>query len=357
VADPKRILVVRLTAIGDVVHTLPVLSALREHFPKSHLAWAVEGGAGSLLEDHPELDELIRLPRRWLKSPGEVLKLRRRFRAAPFDVAIDVQGLSKSAVVSLLSGAKNRISHAHGQARELSPWIANQRVRGRREHVVDRNLELLRPLGIHSPQVKFIVPGDMQAEGKVAQWQRAGKIPERFSLLNPGAGWPSKIWPAERFAEVAKHLGKQGLMSVVLWAGEQEKKWASQIVRQSRGHADLAPATSLRELATLCRCATLFVASDTGPLHLAAATGTPCVGLFGPMPAKRNSPYGKEHIAIQQVCLTGSSRRRRNANDSSMRAISVEAVQAGCDQLLSQERDARQTIPGTHISGSQRFVA
>jgi ADP-heptose:LPS heptosyltransferase len=141
----------------------------------------------------------------------------------------------------------------------------------------------------------------------------------------------------DRFAAVAAHLGKKHhLPSVVVWAGQEEHSWAKGIVEGSQGQAVLAPNTTLRELAALTRAASLFVSADTGPLHLAAASGTPCVALFGPVAAERNGPYGSEHISVQRVCLTGSSRKRRGASNESMRAISVADVTAACDQVLAR---------------------
>ena len=160
-----------------------------------------------------------------------------------------------------------------------------------------------------------------------------------FALLNPGAGWPSKRWPVERFAAVARHLGRERhLPSVVVWAGAAEWSWADQIITTSGGWAHIAPRTTLLELAELARRARLFVGSDTGPLHLASAVGTPCVGLFGPMPAERNGPYGLQHISLQKVCLEGSRRSLRRADNESMRAIEIDEVCAACEQILSRRR-------------------
>jgi ADP-heptose:LPS heptosyltransferase len=217
-------------------------------------------------------------------------------------------------------------------------------------------LELLRPLGIEQPRVEFGLverPRDaLAAEGLLrelfgcqapASSRSAADAPPRFSLINPGAGWPSKIWPAERFADVARRLGRErGVPSIVVWASDKERAAACAIVAQSDGHAHLAPATSLCELAALARRAALFVSADTGPLHLAVAVGTPSVGLFGPMPVERNGPYGAPHIGIQKATITGGSRERRNADDATMRAIGVDDVVAACGLLLNREASRRQ---------------
>lgn len=335
-ASGPRILIVRLSAIGDVIHGLPVLSALRARWPAAHLSWVVEGRAAELLAGHAALDELIVVPRGWLKSPRAVLELRRRLRAVQPRVALDLQGLTKSAIAARLSGAPRRIGFAAPDGRELSGLLYTDQVTSRSAHVVDRYLELLGPLGIERPAARFDLPRNAEAEANVDQWLSGLPLAGPFAVINPGAGWPSKIWPAERYAAVARHLGStRGLPSLVVWAGGVERQWAAEIVAASGGQARLAPKTSLPELAAACRRACLFVGSDTGPLHLAAAVGTPCVGLFGPMPGDRNGPYGPQHVLVQKVCLQGSSRARRTANNASMLAIEVGDVCRASDQVLA----------------------
>lgn len=334
--ESPRILIVRLSAVGDVIHGLPVLHALRERFPTAFLGWVVESRAAALLEGHPAIDELIIVPRGWLKSPSEVWRLRRRLRALRFDVSIDVQGLTKSALVGWLAGIKRRIGFDNEKGRELSRWLNNERVKAASRHVVDANLELLRPLGIERPAVRFDFP-EREADGRMAEALIAANgWGGRFAILNPGAGWPSKLWPPDRFAAVARHLGaERGLPSLVVWAGATEKAWAETIVANADGFAKLAPPTSLLELAALARRSRLFVGSDTGPLHLAAAVGAACVGLFGPMPAWRNGPYGPKCIAIQKAEYQGPSRHRKTAPPTLMEAIGVSEVCEACDRLIS----------------------
>jgi lipopolysaccharide heptosyltransferase I len=333
-------LIVRLSAIGDVIHGMPLACALRRRFPAALLAWVVEERAAALLRGHEALDELITLPQGWLKSPGTVWRLVRRLRAMKFETAIDVQGLTKAAIVAWLSGAGRRIGLGNPWGRELSQWLNTELVDTTAEHAVDRTLQLLLPLGIDPPEVRFQVPELPPDRVAAEEMIRQAGLEGGFAIINPGAGWPSKLWPTERYAAVAGHLGRTwGLPTVVVWAGEKERILAEEVVARSDGHAQVAPPTTLTELAALARRSRLFIGSDTGPLHLAAAVGTPCVGLYGPWPAKRHGPYGPRNIALQKMFFEGPTRARRNAPPKFMEAIHVELVCGACDQIL--KRDGR----------------
>lgn len=334
-ASPQRVLIVRLSAIGDVVQSLPVLNALRERFPKAFIAWATEQAASVLLERHEALDELVTLPKGWLKRPKTVWQLRRRLRAMRPDVSIDGQGLTRSAVVAWLSGARRRIGFGRPWGREMSRWLNNENVDTAAEHAVDRNLELLRPLGIVAPKVRFLLPEDPADQARMDAVIRQTGLEGGFAVVNPGAGWPSKLWLNDRFAAVGVYLQRRhGLRTLVVYGNQTERAAAEEIVSHSEGICLLAPRTSLKELAALSRRARLFIGSDTGPLHLAAAVGTPCIGLYGPWPAKRHGPYGPENVALQKMFFEGGSRARRRAPRALMEAITVEDVCEACDRIL-----------------------
>jgi len=331
-------LIVRLSAIGDVIHAMPLVCALRERFPEGFLAWVAAEPAATLLRGHEALDELIVLPRRWLKSPRRIWDLRGRLRALKPDVAIDAQGLFKSALAAWLSGAPRRIGYGDHWGRELSRFFHTDLIYTRTKHTVDRTLELLRPLGIDNPQVQFRVPLEQPEREATARILRDGGIQGPFVIINAGAGWPSKLWPPERFAAVAQHIGQEWRLPVlVVWAGNDERALAERIVAGSGSHARLAPATTLRELGALAEQARMFVSSDTGPLHLAVAVGTPCVGLYGPWPAEGHGPYGPGHVVIQRMTIHGTSHERRHASSALMEAIDVPSVCAACDEVLGRQ--------------------
>jgi heptosyltransferase-1 len=333
-----RILIVRLSALGDVIHGLPVACALRQAMPEATIGWVVEGRNADLIEGHPAIDHIIRAPRGWLKSPFAIFDLRRRLRALNFDVAVDLQCLTKSAIAAWLSGAKRRIGKAGIHGRELSKWFHNELVEVGGEHVIDHYLETLKPLGIVEPRVRFDLPEQDEDGAMAEQLMRSHRmVPRRFAVLNPGAGWNSKIWPPERYGEVARRLMADfGMPSLAVWGVPSEQPLAEAIVASSKGAAKLAPPTTVAELASLCRRAALFIGSDTGPMHLAVAVGTPTISMHGPSRAEWCGAYGKYNIRLQARYEDGSSQERRQADDSAMRAITIDMAYAACRELLDR---------------------
>lgn len=333
-----RILITRLTAIGDCILTMPLAVALREAFPQALLAWVVEGVSGTMIERHQAVDMAIRLPRRFARSPRALWRLRQQLKALRLDMTIDPQGLSKSALVAWLSGARRRIGFARPVGREISPWLNTELVHSQATHVVDRYLELLGPLGVSSGPARFEFPIDEQARTKMAAALLALGIGGQFAILNPGAGWESKRWPAERYAEVASELDRRWqISSLVVWAGEQEHAWAQQIAAAAGKSAFVAPASSLLELAAILSRATLFVGSDTGPLHMAAALGIPCVGIYGPTNPEICGPYGKGHQTVRAP-VDPKARPDRRGSNQAMRQIPSAWVLEACNRALMRPR-------------------
>jgi ADP-heptose:LPS heptosyltransferase len=260
-------------------------------------------------------------------------------------VAIDAQGLTKSGVAAWLSGARRRIGFRGLDGRELSPVLTNEGVRPTACHVVDRNLELLGPLGVVRPPVRFDVPVSAAEVRSAVELVRCAGLNGAFAVVNPGAGWPSKLWPPHRYAAVADHLmSAHRLPALVVWAGDAERQMAETIVSRADGGAVMAPPTNLRELASLLSSARLFVGSDTGPLHLAAAVGTPSVGLIGPMPSDRNGPYGPQHRAVQVMPPERMARRNKRTCRQAMLVIEVDHVVRACDELLAQHSVCGRTL-------------
>jgi lipopolysaccharide heptosyltransferase I len=311
----ERIALVKLSSLGDVVHALPVAATLKAARPDARLTWIVERREAAVLRDHPALDEVLvvdtrgwrraRTPRDLLAAARDVRAARRRLRLAPCDVAIDLQGLIKSGLLTAATGAPRRIGfHRKWRREPVSVLFATEQVVPPVDrHVVEQYLALLRPLGITTPRMEFHLPTVPAAEARVDDWlASAGLKPrQRLVVLNPGAGRADKRWPVARFAELAARLGHDaGAHVVVVW-GPGEESAARAIVAGAGAagpRALLAPPTDLHELLALLRRASVMVAADTGPLHLAAALGIPCVGLYGPTSAARNGPYGAGHRAL-----------------------------------------------------------
>jgi lipopolysaccharide heptosyltransferase I len=351
-----RILIVRLSAIGDCLHALPVLAALRERNPQACIGWAIEEASHGLLEGHPYVDRFHIFPRRAFKRRtgtlmerlGRLNDFRRELREARYDVALDLQGLTKSGLVTWWSGATRRVGFAGDESREFNRFFCTTRVKPSPEavHVVERNLALLQPLDIAIPhQPKWVLPdyGRELAELEPFLSERGvgkGEGRKPFVLVNPGATWETKRWPPDRFGEVARGLvERHGLAIVVTWADDEEQRAAEIIVEKASRSACLAPPTSLRQLAALTSQARLFVGNDTGPLHLAVALGVPCVSVFGASDPLRNGPYGSAH-RIQaagpdcQPCWKKTCSRKDLA---CLNLVTPERVLDSCAGLLKRK--------------------
>ena len=340
--DPDRtprILITRLSAFGDVVLTLPVASALKAHFPKAFLMWAVEPLAADLVRLHHAVDKTLVVPKHWLKSPQTIIHLRSRLQEQRIDVCLDVQSLTKSAMLGWFSRAPRRIGFARPQGREVAPLLATELVPRDGLHVVNAMLRLLQPLGIVEPRIEFGVPGARSAEIAIDRFVTNAHLKRGFAVVNIGASWQSKRWLPQRFGQVARYLGEQyDLPSVISWSGAYEHILARAAQDHSGGHAVLAPATTLLQLVALLRRAKLMISADTGPLHLAAAVGTPCIGLFGPTRCELSGPFGPQHITLQVECRIHRNRQRRREDQSAMRVITVDTVCQAVDDVLGVPR-------------------
>jgi lipopolysaccharide heptosyltransferase I len=276
-----RLLAIRLSALGDVVHTIPAVVALREHYD---VTWIVEAPYRELVEIVAGVKTIPVTLRNWRTLPDVARAVR------GFDVAIDFQGLIKSGFIARASGARDRVGFDRSLVREKpSAWFTNRHVHiDPTRHVVDWNLALS-----GAPAPAPALPFAAFAQGDFPD------LRDKIVLL-PGAGKPQKLWPVERFRELARNLGEEE--AVVVW-GPGEEELASSI-----GCA-VAPPTSLRELASVLQYARLVIGADTGPLHLAAALGTPVIGLYGPTNPQRNGPYGQ----LDRCISTFESSKRMDA--------------------------------------------
>ncbi|MCA9136362.1 MAG: glycosyltransferase family 9 protein [Planctomycetales bacterium] len=335
-SESPHFLISRMSAIGDTILTLPVACALRDRFPQSKISWIVEEKSAPVVRRHSAVDELIVLPRGWFTSPSRIRETRRSLRQLQCDISIDCQGMTKSSLACYLSGAAHRIGYAGKHARELSRWFSNVQVNPVFHHLTDRSLELLIPLGIHSPSVRW----DLPVEGPAQAWARRFRSTissSRIAILNPGATWHSKRWLPERFGATARYLhDRYGYTSIAVWGTPLDRSMAADIVSSSNGTAIMAPETDLQHLAAMIETADLFISNDTGPLHMAVAVGTKTIGLYGATKPGDSGPYGQ--TAIQVAYESGSARQRRAASNAAMCAIGVEHVCQAIDEIEHQRQ-------------------
>lgn len=315
-AEPRRILMIRLSAIGDVVNTLPALTLLRRALPDAHLGFVVEDRARDVIAGHPLLDRVYVFPRRrWralLRRPGswrqlarEVRDYVRELRAERWQVALDVQSNLKGAAHALASGAPRRVGFARGHDYELNHLLSTDQVTppADRPHRVDKFASLLGALGVDGAAREYVLPVDEAARERIAAWcAREGIVPGSYVVLHPGTSdhGADKRWPAESFAALARAVARDLQRPVIVTFGPGEEALAERVCVLAEGAARLGPATaSLLELVELLRGAAVFVSADTGPMHLAAAARVPCVALFGPKDPAVYGPYGEGHVVLR----------------------------------------------------------
>ena len=311
----QRILLIKPSSLGDVIHALPTLTALRRRFPQTHIAWLVKRQWAGVLDRAQDLDAV------WPVEPGlrGWASLIPRLRAARFDLVIDLQGLLRSAMIALLSGCPCRIGFAN--TREGSPWFYSHRVAVPAPdiHAVDRYLLVAAALGAvpsGSPEFRLgIWPGDREAVEAVLRRHGLPGSGE-WIAMNAAARWPTKRYPPESFAAVADQVQDAGLGPVAFIGGPEDGPAVTAVIARMRTRAiDLTGATPVGLLPALLASAALLVTNDSGPMHVAAAVGTPVVALFGPTSPVLTGPYGGAHRALTSgiACSPCFSRRCRNS--------------------------------------------
>ncbi len=355
-----RLLVVRLGAMGDILHALPAVTALRRMHPSWSIGWVVDPRWQALLSASgkepgsatgasrcarmPLVDRLhFAAVREWKRHPlraatrTAIGKLRQELRQAEYDAVLDLQGSIRSAVIGRLSGCARRIGEA--SPREWpAHWFFTERIVTHGAHVIEQDVELARNVAGDSLEFSVpLLPVDPEAESWCDAWLAAHFQPAQarsLALITPGAGWGAKRWPPERYAVVAAALRARGL-SVLVNAAPGEERLAAPIVA---GGAAISVSATLPQLIALTRRVALCIGGDTGPLHLASALGRPVVGIYGPTDPRRNGPFG----APARVLRNPESRRdhtRREAPEAGLLTIAPEAVLHAADELLSEEKD------------------
>ena len=346
----QSLLIVRLSAMGDVIHTLPAAQALRDAFPGAMIGWLIEQRWAELLCAPGRPQHGPRSPKRplvdwvhtlnlhdWKKSLAtvrtveQIAKVSNDVRSVNYDLAVDLQGAIRSAVLARWSGAHVVYGAAETRESPASLWYTRRAIT-RGAHVIEQNLSLVEAVvgrRLRVPSAEF--PRDDEVEHKVDQQLAEAGI-GNFAILNPGAGWGAKRWPAERYARVAQALADQGMRSILNYGpGEEALALAAET---ASGGAANAFRSSITELIAVTRRAKLFIGGDTGPLHLAAALQVPVVGIYGPTDPARNGPYSTRSIVLRRPASETSHKRESQPNEA-MLGIGVEEVVAAARVLLA----------------------
>jgi heptosyltransferase-1 len=351
----KSLLIVRLSAMGDIIHTMPAAAALRRAFPHTRLGWLIEERWTELLctlryprsgprsAQRPLVDRIHSVKTaEWRHAPfsfntwQQVAVELSQLRGIQYDAAIDFQGAVRSALLARWSGAL--IVFGSAQPREnAASMFYTRKVLAEGTHVVEQALALagavapiaLAPTSTVEAQIEF--PVDPDAESRIAGLTPAGNA---FAILNPGAGWGAKRWPAERYGQVARELAKEGLCSLVNY-GPGEEELAVAVETASQGAARKI-SCSVAELIALTRRASLFIGGDTGPMHMAAALKIPVVAIFGPTNPARNGPFGMPSIVLRSASSRTDHTRRREPEQGLLEITAAEVVAATRKLLQSR---------------------
>jgi heptosyltransferase-1 len=347
-----NILIVKLSALGDVVQTIPAFEALRNHYPAAHISWLVEEGAAELLEYYPGLDEVyvchrkswlkrLKKPLLWPAVALDIIRFSRQLRSRYYDVIIDFQGLLKSGIWVGLARGGRKIGF--DGTREGSWRFLNERLPpyDPDRHALDRYLDVARYLGAEVGNILAHDPWtpaeEHQFKNRLSELTRNGESP--LVLCHPMSRWQTKIWPESNFARLAVEIVEK-LHATVVFTGSAEDRDAIAAVMRQVGHSGVhnwAGTTNLRELAYLCKRATVVISTDSGPMHLAAVLGTPVVALFGPTAPWRTGPYGNVHRVLRTECDCSPCFQRSCETVDCMTAIEVDDVFRAVVEQLDEE--------------------
>lgn len=342
--------------MGDILHALPAVTALRRAHRDWEIGWMIEPrwqalltaekantedsgaqGAGSAAQ--PLVDRLHYAPtKQWGKRPlslqtlGELRALRRELRSSGYSAVIDFQGAIRSAILARMAGAPRVVGESEPRERPAR-WFFTQRIPTRGAHVIEQDVELASALaGDQLQPVTPLLPVDCEA-GKWCDRLLAASGNQPVALIAPGAGWGAKRWPAERYGAVAAGLASRGLR-VLVNTGPGEEHLA-EAIQSASNHVAVPVKTSLSQLIALTRRIALCVAGDTGPLHLACALGRPVVGIYGPTDPSRNGPHGTRYVVLRSP-LSRRDHSRRPEPESGLLTINPDEVLAAADTLLKE---------------------
>ena len=334
-----KVLIIKLSSIGDCIHTLPAVASLREGFKKkgikARIDWLVEEAASSVLTHSRLVDNVIVVKRGWLRNYRENRRVASALAATRYDLVLDFQGLLKSGVWVYLSNGVKRAGFSN--AREMSHLFLNDRLPpyDPEKHAVDRYLELAVHAGGAAGPARFQVDTGKAAKSAENKLKGVGVGREPFFAMVSQARWPTKLWSEGSFVELARRLIDKTGFKAVLVGGPGDRAALEDIKDKiGAGAINLAGLTDLPELAEVLRRARFAVTVDSGPMHLAAAVGTRCVSIFGPTAPWRTGPYGTGHIVVRKGLDCSPCFSRKCADPECMTGITVDDILAAMGPIL-----------------------
>ena len=337
-----NILIVKMSSLGDVIHALPCAAALRTLYPKAKISWAVEDSFADLLLDNPAIDEVIvidskRLRKGTLWSKIVYLReLKQSLTKKKFDLVLDLQGLIKSSVVALFTGCKNRLGYCEMRegSRFVTRAVCGDNAQG---HVIERYLDVIRYLGAKIERAQFVLPNLSEQKNTVQKKLFAAGFTQqdKYIVFAPGTSWESKEWPLEYYITLGKKLIADGFW--IALAGGKADVAKSKVIHEgleSCKVVDFTGQTTIKELLALCQLSTLYVSGDTGPLHIAVASGVPVVAMYGPTKAHRTGPYGLCEVVVSKADCAGCMKKTCKPLKC-MSAITPQEVYLACLRFLN----------------------
>ncbi len=334
----KAILIVKMSSLGDVIHSLPTLAAIRHNWPDAKIVWAIHESFSGVLPGKPWVDEVVYIDKKKLTSLSYLNHLHKELQAYHFDIAIDLQGLMKSSLITLLSGAKRRVSY--WEAREGSRFI-NEPLVGPNKygHVIERYLDVVRCLGGVVRDIEFpMVDLDEAKKSVHEKLLQEGYQDRPYAILTPATRWAPKDWPVERYAEIGDKLVQEGY-EVVLLGGPSDAEMGQELVSLMKEKSiNMMGKTNLHEMMALIRHTSLFISGDTGPLHMANAMKVPLIALYGPTYPGRLGPYGNERAKVIVSPTSKATMEQMKTDDKeTMKDLTVEMVWNAVEDMLGKK--------------------
>ncbi len=345
-----NILIVKMSAIGDVIHTFPALNALRDYFPDARITWLVEEAAADLVIGHPSVDNVIVSKRkRWIKAlfsvsfPKALVKILsfiRTLRGTEYDMVIDFQGLLKSGVMVMIAKGKKKIGFDKGMEHaECSHLFYNHRIApvSMEIHALKRGLMMVQALGAKADKVEYrlpVTPGDRGAVLRLLQ-KNGIRAQEKTICINPQATWETKLWDNKKFADLSDRIQERYGARIVFTGGPGDRPVIEAIMSMTnKACVNLAGLTTLKMLAALYEQADVLVTTDTGPMHLGAAAGTRVVAIFGATAPWRTGPYGPDHVVVRSAIGCSPCFKRECEHKTCMHDISVDQVMSAVKKQM-----------------------